>query len=95
MPKGYIIARADVRDAEAYAKYAAGAFEAIKAYGGKPLARGGKFEALEGTGRQRNVILEFESFDRAVEYYRSAQYQAVKAMREGAADIEIVAVEGV
>ncbi len=94
MPKGYVIARVDIKDTEAYAKYATAASEAIRAHGGKPLARGGRFEALEGTARQRNVVLEFESFEKAQEYYHSAQYQAAKAMREGAADMEIVAVEG-
>lgn len=95
MPKGYVIARADVRDPEAYAKYASAASEAIRAHGGKPLARGGPHEALEGSARKRNVVLEFESYEQARAYYHSAQYQAAKALREGAADIEIVAVEGV
>lgn len=94
MPKGYVIARADIEDAEAYAKYAAGASEAIKAHGGRPLARGGKYEALEGPARMRNVILEFDTFEQARAYYHSAQYQAAKALREGAAEMEIVVVEG-
>ena len=94
MPKGYVIARVDVKDAEAYARYAALATEAIKAHGGRPLARGGRFEALEGPARQRNVVLEFDSFEQARAYYQSAQYQAAKAQREGAAEMEMVAVEG-
>ena len=95
MPKGYVISRVDIRDPQAYAKYAEAATKAIAAHGGKPLARGGKFEALEGPARKRNVILEFESFDAARAYYFSAEYQAAKAHREGAADMEIVLVEGV
>jgi uncharacterized protein (DUF1330 family) len=94
MPKGYVIARADIKDADAYAKYAALAGEAIRAHGGRPLVRGGKHEALEGPARQRNVVLEFENFEQARAYYHSAQYQAAKAMREGAAEMEIVCVEG-
>jgi uncharacterized protein (DUF1330 family) len=94
MPKGYVIARADIKDPEAYAKYATAASEAIRAHGGKPLARGGRFEALEGPARQRNVVIEFESYEQAREYYHSAQYQAAKAMREGAAEMEMVVVEG-
>ena len=95
MPKGYVISRVDIKDPDAYAKYATASSEAIRAHGGKPLARGGRFEELEGPARQRNVVLEFESFDRAREYYHSALYQAAKALREGAAEMEIVAVEGV
>jgi uncharacterized protein (DUF1330 family) len=95
MPKGYVISRVDVTDPEAYARYAAAATKAIAAHGGKPLARGGRWEALEGKARARNVVLEFESYEAARVYYHSAQYQAAKAMRAGAADIEMVLVEGV
>jgi uncharacterized protein (DUF1330 family) len=94
MPRGYVIARVDIKDPEAYAKYATAATEAIRAHGGKPLARGGRFEALEGSARQRNVVIEFESYDKACAYYHSAEYQAAKAMREGAAEMEMVVVEG-
>ena len=64
-------------------------------HGGKPLARGGRSEALEGKARARNVVLEFESYDAARLYFHSEQYQAARALREGAADIEMVLVEGV
>ena len=95
MPKGYIITRSDVKDAAAYGEYAKAATEAIRQYGGRPLVRGGKHEALEGPARGRNVILEFDSCDAARTYFHSAEYQAAKAIRAGAADIEIVLVEGV
>jgi len=95
MPKGYVIARVDVTDPDAYALYAKDATEAIRLHGGKPLARGGRFEAVEGDARKRNVVLEFESFDAARAYYFSAEYQAAKKKREGAAIAELVLVEGV
>jgi uncharacterized protein (DUF1330 family) len=95
MPKGYVIARVDVTNPDAYALYADGASEAIKKHGGKALARGGRHEALEGQARGRNVVLEFDSFDAARAYYFSAEYQAAKAKRAGAAVAEFVLVEGV
>ena len=95
MPKGYVISRVDIHDPAAYARYAEGATAAIRQHGGKPLARGGKFEALEGAARQRNVVLEFESYEAARAWYHSAEYQAAKALREGAATMEMVLVEGV
>ena len=94
MPKGYIISRVEIHDRDAYAKYAEAATKAIAQYGGRPLARGGRHEALEGQARARNVILEFESFDAAKRYYQSQEYQAAKALREGAADMDMVLVEG-
>jgi len=95
MPKGYVISRVDVTDPDAYSRYAAAATKAIAAHGGRPLARGGRHEALEGKARARNVILEFDSYDAARAYFHSAEYQAARAMRKGAAEIEMVLVEGV
>jgi uncharacterized protein (DUF1330 family) len=45
--------------------------------------------------RARNVVLEFESYDSARRYFHSEQYQAARALREGAAEIEMAPVEGV
>jgi len=94
MPKGYIISRVDITDPDAYARYAAAATKAIADHGGKPLARGGRSEALEGAARARNVVLEFEDYEAARRYYHSEQYQAAKALRAGAARMEMVLVEG-
>jgi len=95
MPNGYIIARVDITDPEAYARYAPAAIKAIADHGGKVLARGGRSEALEGKARARNVVLEFESYDAARRHFYSEQYQAARALREGAAEIEMALVEGV
>jgi len=94
MPKGYIVSRVEIKNPKAYAKYAEAATKVIAAHGGKALARGGRFEELEGQARARNVVLEFESFDAAQSYYYSPEYQAAKALREGAAEMEMVLVEG-
>jgi uncharacterized protein (DUF1330 family) len=83
MPKGYVISRVDITNPDAYARYAAAATKAIADHGGKPLACGGRSEALEGKARARNVVLEFENYD------------AARALREGAAEIEMAPVEGV
>jgi uncharacterized protein (DUF1330 family) len=95
MPKAYVVSRVTVTDPAAYAEYVKAATEAIRKYGGKPLARGGAHVALEGEARPRNVILEFGSIEEAERYYRSPEYQAAKALRENAGVAEIVAVEGV
>lgn len=95
MPKGYVIARAKVTNASQWAQYAAAAGEAIRQYGGKPLARGGQMTIAEGEGRSRNVVIEFESFEAAKAYAFSAEYAAARKLREGAGEIDIVVVEGV
>ena len=55
----------------------------------------GAARRLEGKAQARNVVLEFESYDAARRYFHSEQYQAARALREGAAEIEMVLVEGV
>ena len=59
MPKGYWIAHVDVNDPEGYKGYVAAAKPAFDKYGANFLARGGAFEATEGKGRARNVVIEF------------------------------------
>lgn len=95
MPKGYWIARVDVRDPEAYKDYVAAAKLAFDRFGARMLARGGACEQVEGQGRGRNVILEFDSLQAAHDCYHSPEYQAAKAIRQQFADGEIVLVEGV
>ena len=95
MPKGYVIAQVDVTDPQAYARYAAEATKAIAAHGGKTLVRGGRHEALEGKARARNVVHEFDTYEAARAYFHSPEYQAARALRQGAAEIEMVLVEGV
>ena len=95
MPKGYWIAHVDVRDAEGYKDYVAAAKPAFEKYGAKFLARGGAYEATEGRGRARNVVIEFDSLRTAQDCYHSPEYQVAKAIRQKYADGEIVLVEGV
>jgi uncharacterized protein (DUF1330 family) len=94
MPKGYVIAHANVTNPTAWAEYAAKASDAIKKYGGNPIVRGGKAETVEGHGVARNVVIEFASFEAARAYAHSAEYAAAKKLRQGAGSIDIVIVEG-
>ena len=95
MPKGYIIVRMTVTDPDAYKVYAGMASDAMRIYGVRPLARGGRSSAVEGEGRPRNVVLEAESYDAALAYYHSPEYQAAVAVRKPAGIGEVVIVEGV
>lgn len=93
--KGYWIARVTVGDPERYRHYAEAAPEAFRKYNARILARGGRHKQLEGEGRPRNVVIEFDSFEDAVACYNSPEYQAARAKRAAAGEAEIVIVEGV
>lgn len=94
MPKAYWIARVTVTDSERYALYAAEATKVFATYNAKILARGGAFHAVEGNARPRNVIVEFESMDAALDCYHSPAYASARQHRKGAGIAEIVLVEG-
>ena len=94
MPKGYWIARMDVKDPERYNDYIATAKPAFEKYGANFLARGGAYHVLEGQARGRNVVIEFPSLQAALDCYNSPEYQAAKAIRLTVAEGEMLLVEG-
>lgn len=91
----YAIVHVDVKDTEAYAKYAAIAGPAVAKYGGEFLARGGECFHMEGNGRARNVIIRFSDMETAKEFYHSTEYQEALSYGIPAADREYTLVEGV
>ena len=94
MSKGYWIARIDVEDPETYKSYVSAATPAYQKYGAKFLVRGGRSHAVEGPGRGRNVVVEFESFDIALACYNSPEYARLVAIRSPHAESELVIIEG-
>ena len=90
----YWIAHVTVTDPEAYRGYQALAPAAFAAHGARFLARGGAHEVLEGLVLDRHVVIEFPSLAAARACYQSAEYQAARARREGAAVAHVVIVEG-
>ncbi len=95
MAKGYVIAHATVTNPEKWAEYVAKSKIALDKYEGKPIVRGGKCQIVEGNGTQRNVILEFPSYEHAHGYATSPEYAEAKALRHGAGTLDITVVEGV
>ena len=95
MPKGYVIAHATITNPEKWAEYVAKSKIALEKYEGKPIARGGKSEIVEGNGTPRNVILEFPSYDQARSYATSPEYAEAKVLRQGAGTLDMTIVEGV
>ncbi len=94
MPKGYWIAHVDVNDAEAYKSYIAGAAPAFQQFGARFLVRGGHFHAAEGQGRSRNIVIEFPSYQAALDCYNSSVYKAARAHRLPVSTADLVIVEG-
>lgn len=94
MAKGYLIAHATVTNPEKWAEYIAKSKIALDKFGGTPIVRGGRYEIFEGNGAARNVIIEFPSYENAINYLKSAEYAEAKAARNGAGTADVTVVEG-
>ncbi len=94
MPKGYWIVRVDVTDSERYQAYLVANAEALNKYGAQFRVRGGRAQHPEGARRERNAIVEFPSYEAAVECYQSADYQRALLLRQGAGVMDLIIIEG-
>lgn len=92
----YVIASVTVSDAEKYKNYMALSPTAVAAAGGKFIVRGGNLKVLEGAwANPRIVIIEYATREAAEAFYDSALYVAARAEREGAAQFNMIVVDGV
>jgi len=68
----------------------------IAKYGGKVLARGGRFQIMEGPQKfQRFVVIEFPTFEQGVACFTSKEYDEAAAFRRaGAGEVETIMVDG-
>jgi uncharacterized protein (DUF1330 family) len=95
MPKGYWITfYRKISNTDALAAYAKLATPAIQAGGGKFLARGVPAEAYDGGSKERAVLIEFESVEKAIATFEGPAYQAARKLLEGAVDRDVRILEG-
>jgi len=92
----YVITMVNITDAEKYSKYSALATIANQKHGGEFMVRGGNPEPVEGQLHYQRVVLnKFDTREQARQFYHSMEYQAAKKEREGAADFNMIIVDGV
>ena len=91
----YVIVRVNVTDPEQYEKYKQLSPAAVAEHGGTFIVRGGAHEVLEGEADDRRiVVLEFPTVEAARSFYASETYTHAREVRAGAAEMEVVVVEG-
>jgi uncharacterized protein (DUF1330 family) len=96
MPKAYaVVVYRSISDPEKLAAYAKLAGQAVTAFGARFLARGDAVVAREHGLKERTVVVEYPSLEKATAAYDSPAYtEALKALGDGAVrDFRIV--EGV
>jgi uncharacterized protein (DUF1330 family) len=95
MPKGYIYAELEVIDPALFETYRPLAAASIAEFGGRYAVRGGDPKVLEGSGQPpRSVLLEFDSPERALQWYNSPKYQAALEIRLRSAKTRVVMLTG-
>ena len=94
MAKGYWVVRVSVHDQQRYPDYLAAAKPAFEKFGANFIVRGGAFDSMEGTSRDRNVVVEFKDFATAKACYQSPEYQAAKAIRQKYSEADFIIIEG-
>jgi uncharacterized protein (DUF1330 family) len=96
----YMIVIADIKDRDAFISgYGAAAAKLVTQFGGKYVLRGSGAELLEGafgakdSGTASMVISEWPDKAAVHAFWNSPEYAAIKKLREGAADVQILVIE--
>lgn len=91
----YLIVRVEVTDPVQYEDYKKLSPAAIAAAGGKFIVRGGEHETLEGEPEHRRIVVaEFDTTEAAKAFYDSELYVEARRVRDGAANMQMVVVQG-
>ncbi len=91
----YIIGQISITDPDRYREYAKHTPRVIAEHGGKFLVRGGDKTSLEGAADQRRVVvIEFPSRAAAEGFYASANYMAIRSIRQAASEGQLMIVDG-
>ena len=92
----YWLARCKINDPVEYKKYTDRVPDIVAKHGGKVLARGGRYQIMEGTDKyHRFVVIEFPSLEQAGIWRASPEYGKAREIRDRAARTRMLVVEGV
>ena len=93
--KGYVVCvYKNITNEEKLKEYALKAKAAVESFNGKFLIRGGRATSKEGEKSPRTVVIEFQSYDEANEFYRSKDYQIAHSILKDHAERQFQIVEG-
>ena len=92
---GYVIAQINLKNKEGYKEYVDKVPVIIKNFGGEYLVKAGEFKSIEGKWDfKRNVVIKFPSYEKALEWYNSDEYNQIKNLRLENAESNIIIIKG-
>ena len=77
----YLIGSFDVSDSDAYAPYVPGVMPLLQKHGAEILVADYDAMTLDRQGRGVNVVIRFESEEKAMAFYNDPEYKPVKQIR--------------
>jgi uncharacterized protein (DUF1330 family) len=93
---GYVIAEVEITDPAPLQKYGEKIAETLAPFNHRYVVSTSKIQALEGDApKDRVVVIEFDSVQKAREWYDSPAYAAIRPIRQNATKSRIFIVEGV
>ena len=96
MSSGYVIAQIKVTNQEKYKEYVEKVTSIVEKFDGEYLIRNGKHQVVEGESNfPRIVLLKFPSYERAIEWYNSKEYEPVKKIRMDNSDGVQIIINGI
>ena len=94
IPKGQWLVQTDVTDPERHAEYVKASRPVFGRYGARILVRWGQHQVVEGVARSGLVVFEFPDCASALACYYDPDYEAAQKLCVGAADGDVVILEG-
>ena len=92
---GFVIANIDVKNPEAYKEYIDKVKPIVEKFGGEYLVRNGEYKVIDGEWKYpRTVIIKFPTYEKALEWYNSEEYQPVKPIRLANSVANGIIIEG-
>ena len=96
MSAGYVIAQLKVTNPENYKEYVSQVSEVVKKFGGEYLVRNGEYQVVEGEDNfPRIVIIKFPTYEEALAWYKSDEYNPVKDIRLANSEGSNIIIRGI
>ena len=91
----FMLVQATVTDPERFAEYAQKVPDLVRSFGGFYRVIGGNPQLIEGDWDKESVVLsEWPDVATIHTFWKSPEYEAINKLREGAADISVMILEG-
>ncbi len=79
---GYAIFNINITNPENYKEYIEKVVKVTEKFGGKYIVRGGATTKIEGTfPHPRTVVIQFPSYQKALDWYNSDEYKPIREIR--------------